>query len=273
MDTIEVVDGLIGVLPLTGRTIVVTRAEAQAAELVEALEARGADVLRLPTIRIVPTSDTESLERAVRSASSYDWVVFMSVNGVEFFSRAADDIDLGAVRALEGPRICCIGPATALALNRVGVSIDLSPDVHVAEALLETLSDEGGPLAGRRFLIPMAAEGRPIVPDGLRAMGATVDIVVAYRTVPVEGADPDLLQRIGSGVDLITFTSPSTVRSFHELVSGKHPGGAGAGAAVIGPVTASTAHDLGYPVAVEARPFTVPGLVDAIVDYFDGGLR
>ena len=89
------------------------------------------------------------------------------------------------------------------------------------------------------------------------------------RTVPVEGADPDLLERVGSGVDLITFTSPSTVRSFHELVGGKRPGRA----AVIGPVTASTARDLGYPVAVEARPFTVPGLVDAIVDHFEGGLR
>lgn len=265
MGTIEVVDGLIGALPLTGRTVVVTRAEARAAELVEALEVLGADVLRLPTIRIVPPSQAESLERAVRSASAYDWVVFTSVNGVEFFSRAADDMGLAAARALGGARVCCIGPATAQALEQVGVRVALSPDEHVAEALLESLAGEG-PLAGRRFLIPAAEEGRPVVPDGLRAMGAVVDTVVAYRTVLVEGADPELLDRIGAGVDLITFTSSSTVRGFHELLGGKHPGPA----AVIGPVTASTARDLGYGVSVEARSFTVKGLVDAIVGHFEG---
>jgi uroporphyrinogen III methyltransferase/synthase len=266
MGTIEVVDGLIGALPLTGRTIVVTRAEAQAAELVEALGVLGADVMRLPTIRIVRPSEAESLERAVRSASDYEGVVFTSVNGVEFFSRAADDIDLGAARALEGSRVHCIGPATARALEQVGVRVDVCPDVHVAEALLESLSDEG-PLEGRRFLILVAEEGRPLVPDGLRALGALVDAVVTYRTVPVKGTDPELLERIGNGVDLITFTSPSTVRNFHGLLGRKHPGHA----AVIGPVTAWTARDLGYEVVVEARSFTVTGLVDAIVDHFEGG--
>ena len=266
MGTIEVVDGLIKTVPLAGRSIVVTRAEAQATELVEALEELGAEVLRLPTIRTVPPLDTESLERAVRLASGYDWVVFTSANGVEFFSRTADEIELGAVRALEGSRVCCIGPATAQVLEGVGVNVDLSPDVHYAEALLESLSSEG-PLPGRRFLIPTAAKTQPILPEGLRALGATVDIVVAYQTILVKGADPALLERIRSGVDLITFTSPSTVQGFHALLGGKHPGRA----AVIGPVTAVMARDLGYRVTVEACPFTVPGLVDSIVEYFQGG--
>jgi len=265
MGTIEVVDGLIRIVPLAGQTIVVTRAEAQADELVETLEELGAEVLRLPTIRTVPPLNTESLKQAVRSASRYDWVVFTSVNGVEFFSHTADEIELGAARALERSRVCCIGPATAQALEGVGVNVDLSPDIHYAEALLESLLSEGS-LSGQSFLIPTAAKARPTLPEGLRALGATVDIVVAYRTVPVKGADPVLLERIGSGVDLITFTSPSTVRSFHELLGEKCPGRA----AVIGPVTASMARDLGYPVTVEARPFTVPGLVDAIVEYFEG---
>ncbi len=254
----------IGAHSLIDRTLVVTRAASQADGLVAALEALSASVVRLPVVRMEPPEDQAALRRAVQTASGYEWVVFTSANGVDSFRKAAEDLGVDVRVALASTRLGCVGPATASAVEALGLSVDVVPDTYRAEALVDVLSARTE-LRGQRILIPTAAEARPVLRAGLRALGAEVDDVIAYRTVFVEEADPRVLERLEEGVDLVTFTSPSTVRSFHRLLGSEVV----AHAAVIGPVTADAARELGYRVAVEADPFTIPGLVEAIVSYFE----
>ncbi len=257
---------VIGPHPLIGRTLVVTRAAAQAKGLVAALEELGADVVRQPTIRIEPPSDPGVLREAVTNASGYDWVIFTSANGIDFFGRAAKEVGVELRRVLAPLRICCVGPATASAIEAMDMTVEVVPETHRAESVVEALAARTS-LRGLRILIPTVAEARPVLRTGLEEMGAEVHNVVAYRTVAVAEAGPGVLEEIGQGVDLVTFTSPSTVRNFHRLMDGEVV----ADAAVIGPVTADAARGLGYRVAVDADPFTIPGLVDAIVSHFEGG--
>lgn len=250
-----------GPRPLAGRTVVVTRPRAQAAGFVEALEALGAAVVEFPTIRIEAPADPEPLARAASGAGGYDWIVFTSVNGVERFwdaLRAAG----GGADALDGVRVCAIGPATAGALEVRGVRPDVVPAEHVAEAVVAAL-EEAADLRGARVLLPRAAVARDVLPDGLRTRGAEVDDVAAYRTIP-DGRGADALRRrLDRGeVDWVTFTASSTVRSFAELV-GTEVGRARV--ASIGPVTSATARALGLPVHVEAERYTIPGLTAALV--------
>ena len=265
MNTAQSADVAIGSRPLIGRTLVVTRAAAQAEGLVDSLEALGARVVRLPAIRIEPPADQRALQRAVQSAGEYEWVIFTSANGVDFFKTAAEDMGVDAKGALASARLCCVGPATASAIEALGLTVEIVPETHRAEAVVDILSARTS-LRGTRVLIPTVAEARPVLRDGLRELGAEVDTVTAYRTLSVEYPDPDALDQIEEGVDLVTFTSPSTVRSFHRLVGGEVV----ASAAVIGTVTADAARELGYRVAVEADPFTIPGLVGAILSHFEG---
>lgn len=275
MNTAETLEVPVGVPPLADRTVVVTRPKAQAEELAEALEGLGARVLRFPTIRIAPPDDPERLRRAVLGAAEYDWVVFTSANGVESFAQAASEAGFDTAGALGGAvagavagardtvRVCCIGPATGRAAEAVGLSVDLVPETHVAEGVLEALAAIG-PLDGQRILLPVADGARDVLPTELRDKGAVVDVVPTHRTVAVERAPPGALARLEKGVDLVTFTSPSSVRGLHALVEGPPI----APAAVIGPVTASTARELGYDVTVQAEDFTVPGLVEAVVRHY-----
>ena len=261
------VDMAVGSQPLMGRTLVVTRAASQADELVDALEALGAGVVRLPAIRIEPPVDERALQRSVENAAEYEWVIFTSANGVDFFRTASEDVGVDAKGALASTRLCCIGPATASAIEALGLIVEVVPESHRAEAVVDALSARGA-LRGKRVLIPTAAEARPVLRDGLRELGAEVDTVTAYRTLPVEDPKPGALDQIRMGVDLVTFTSPSAVRSFHRMVGGEVV----ARVAVIGPVTAAAARELGYRVAVEADPFTIPALLEAISSHFEGNL-
>ena len=265
MTATESVDLAVGSDPLIGRTVVVTRAAAQADGLVTALAALGARVLRLPTIKVEPAVDQVKLRHAVQNAAGYGWVIFASANGVDFFRKAAEEIGVDVKDALADTQVCCVGPATASGIHALGLTVEVVPETHRAEAVIEVLSARA-PLGGERVLILTVAGARPILRAGLRELGAKVDEVIAYRTVSVEAAPPGVLERLEKGVDLVTFTSPSTVRSFHRLMGGEVV----ADAAVIGPVTAATARELGYRVAAEADPFTVPGLVEAISSHFEG---
>jgi len=256
----------IGSDPLLGRTLVVTREASQADGLVAALETLGARVVRLPAIRVEPAVDQAPLRRAVQNASGYHWVIFTSANGVDFFRRAAEDLGVEVDGALASTRLCCVGPATASTIEALGLTVEVVPETHTAEAVVEALSART-PVRGQRILIPSVAEARPALRAGLRELGAGVDEVIAYRTVFVEEAGPGVLEQLEKGVDLVTFTSPSTVRSFHRLAGARVV----ADAAVIGPVTADAARELGYRVAVEADPFTIPGLVEAISRHFEEG--
>lgn len=251
--------------PLAGRTIVVTRPEAQASALVEPLEEAGARTIVFPTIEIVPPGDPEPLRRAAREAADYDWLVFTSVNGVKAFRRALEEQDLEPPEPGDGPRVCAIGPATGADLEEMGLAPRVIPDEFVAEAVVEAL-DEETELEGKRILLPRAAVARAALPDGLRERGARVDVVEAYRTVPGREEAGDLRRRLDAGeVDLITFTASSTVRNFERAV-GTDVGGARV--AAIGPITAGTARELGYDVAVVADEYTIPGLVAACAGYF-----
>ena len=264
MNATESADPAVGSHPLIGRTLVVTRAASQADGLAEALEALGARVVRLPTIRVEPTVDQKKLRSAVQNTSRYEWVIFTSANGVDFFRKAAEDLGVDMREALAAPHLCCVGPATATAIEALGLTVEVVPETHRAEAVVEVLSART-PLRGQRILIPTAAAARPLLRVRLRELGAEVDDVIAYCTVPVESPAPGALETLEKGVDLVTFTSPSTVRSFHRLVGGEVV----ADAAVIGPVTADAARELGYRVAVEADPFTIPGLVEVISSHFE----
>ncbi len=257
--------------PLLGRRIVVTRAREQASDLVGRLAALGAEPLECPTIRVGPPDDWSPLDRAIDTLSDYHWIVFTSVNGVRFFfdrlfSRGRD------VRALHTLSTACIGPATAARLRSFGLNTDVLPESYRAESVVEAFRSH--PVAGRRILLPRAAEARPVLPEELTRMGARVDEIPAYRTRLDEGRGPELLAALRAReVDMVTFTSSSTVRNFLALL----PEGErselmeGVTVASIGPITSDTARDLGFQVHVTASSFTIDGLCEAILRHHADG--
>jgi len=246
---------------------VVTRAREQAAELVDALTALGAQVIATPTIRIEPLADLGALRAAVADLSRYDWMVFTSQNAVRVVCRRLADWgivagDIGRVA------VAAIGPATAAALARHGVTPDVVPQRFVAEAVVRALAARGD-LRGKRVLLPRAREARDALPEGLRAHGAVVDVIPVYDTVREPGDGAALAAELRAArIDAVTFTSSSTVRHFVDLVGREAAACGRFAAAVIGPVTAATARELGVPVAVEAEEYTVPGLVHAVARFF-----
>ncbi len=259
--------------PLFGRTIVNTRAEAQAASLTKRLAALGAEVLEQPAIRIADPEDWSPVDEAIDRIASYDWVVLTSTNGVErFFGRLAErGMD---ARVFGGAGVAAIGPSTAARLRERHLIADVVPDEYVAEGLLRAL-EEAGLGEGSRVLVPRALEAREVLPETLRERGVHVDVVPVYRTV---GAEPDerVIERVRAGeVDAVTFTSSSTVREFLALLERAGVGADEASrtfvAASIGPITSGTAREYGLEVAVQAEEYTIPGLVDALASHYGGG--
>jgi uroporphyrinogen-III synthase len=245
---------------LGGLRIAITRPQGQADSFAERLEVLGAVVIRFPTIAIAPPSDTGLLDRALARLDSYDWVIFTSANGVDHLWKRGTAIgaDMGAIRRC---RVAAIGPATADALRKRGVEPDLVPDEFVAEAILDALPD----VRGLRILLPRADIARPVLRDELIACGAQVDQVAAYRTVPAQ-PDAAAFAALRTGVDIIAFTSASTVRNFAGLVGDELDDMlSGVRVACIGPITAQAARELGLPVHVVASEYTVEGLVEAIL--------
>lgn len=258
-----------GRLPLAGRRIVVTRAREQAAELADAIRARGGEALVFPSIRIIEPERPELLRAAANRLPEYDWVVFTSINGVHSFWAALEDGGGGA-HSFRGIRVAAVGPATAAALGHRGVATDLIPRRYVGEGLLQAMLERGlaapGSPAGTRVLLPVARDARSVLERGLRAAGAQVDRVEAYRTVPDFEGGRELREQLATGmIDAITFTSPSTVTSFVAAVGRDVEGCV---VATIGPITAAAARQEGVAVAVEARVYTVEGLLTALSDHF-----
>ncbi len=256
--------------PLQGRRIVITRRREQAGGLREALRRRGATVVELPTIALVPPRSWKPLDRALHRLADYDWVVFTSANGVDFFFSRLRKLGKNR-RALGGARMAAIGPATAAALRKRGVRVALVPDEYRAEGLLRALKNERW--RGKRVLLARAEQAREVLPRQLRRRGARVDVVAAYRTVPPPRSRKKAARVFGRHrPDAITFTSSSTVRNFFALLGRRRARRAIAGVAVatIGPVTSRTARALGVRVAIEAKPYTIPALVKAIRRHFGG---
>jgi uroporphyrinogen III methyltransferase/synthase len=240
--------------PLHGRSIVVTRARAQASGLAARLRELGAEVIESPAIAIeAPADGGAALAAAVADLAAYDWLVLTSPNGVHrTFAHLPD------ARALAGVRVAAIGPGTADALAGYRIVADLVPERFVAESLLEAFPEP--PAGGGRVLVSRAAVARDVLPDGLRAAGWSVDVVEAYRTVPV-APDEALRDQVASA-DAITFTSSSTV---DHVVAALGTERLPATVVSIGPITSATASGHGLAVTAEADPHTIDGLVDAVL--------
>jgi uroporphyrinogen III methyltransferase/synthase len=247
--------------PLFGRRIVVTRATQQAPALSEKLRDVGAEVIEIPATRIARL-DSSPLRDALSRLSEYQWLVFTSQNSVAIFWEhlLASGRD---ARALAGMKLSAVGPATAGALLERGLTVDIIPDRFVAEALLETMSARDD-VAGATVLYVTAEGAREVLPDGLREMGAHVEVVQAYRSIHDGDGSDRLARAIESGkIHLVTFTSASAVRGYLESVGPEL--GARVPAASIGPQTSEALRAAGVEVRYEARESTIDGLVAAIV--------
>lgn len=254
--------------PLFGKRIVVTRARAQASDLVSRLAALGADCIEIPTIRITSVENNQNLIDAVHAIERYHWLIFTSVNGVDFFFDTLY-VQGKDVRVLSHLQFACIGPATKDRLKSHGIIADILPETYRAESVIKAFKDKN--ITGKEILIPRAMEARTILPAELKKMGALVHEVAAYVTVTENEKKDELVSLIEKKkIDMVTFTSSSTVKNFISLLPhGKHESlMEGVRTASIGPITEKTAAALGISIDVSAGEYTIPGLVDAIVDYY-----
>ncbi len=249
--------------PLAGRTVVVTRARAQASDLRVALESLGAQVVEMPVIRAEPITQSPDIDAALADPGAYDVIVLTSANGVEQLAARMAERGMDARVLRPDQLVVAVGPATRAALASHGIHADVVPDRFVAEAVVEALA--GLPMDGKRVLVARAREGRTVIADALRERGATVDDIAVYQTVAERPAD-DMLDA-ALGADVITFTSSSTVANTLAVLDDAQRARLATGPAVasIGPVTSQTARDAGLNVAVEADPHDVPGLVAAVL--------
>ncbi len=251
--------------PLFGKRILVTRTREQASKLSERLEELGAEVLEIPTIKIVPPESFEELDQAIREIEGFDWLIFTSQNAVRYFGERLYAAGKDA-RALSKAKIAAIGTATAESLKEIGLSADLIPREFRAEGLIEAFLGED--LKGRRILLPRAAEAREILPEKLRERGAEVRVVTAYRTILPEESREALIAALEEGVDVVTFTSSSTARNFFRLLDGREELLRKVTLASIGPITSETLRQLGHAPGIEAREYTIAGLIEAILEHF-----
>jgi uroporphyrinogen III methyltransferase/synthase len=255
--------------PLLGKKILITRSRQQASRFAALLREYGAEPVEVPTIQIVAPGSWAPLDRALAAVHTYDWLIFTSVNGVQAFFARFDA--QGRQRTdLRGLNMCAIGPVTADELRARGVEVHVMPSEYRAEAVVESLSRF--PLQGKRLLIPRAAVARDVLPRALAACGAHVDVVEAYRTVlPSNGLTPDTWQLIARGaIDVITFTSSSTVTNFVTLIGEANLPQLRRGAVIacIGPITAETARSYGLTPTIISDEYTIPALARAIAAYF-----
>ncbi|MDA1128975.1 MAG: uroporphyrinogen-III C-methyltransferase [Chloroflexi bacterium] len=250
---------------LFGKRVLVTRSRSQASRLCTLLEQAGANAVELPTIEIGPLADFSELDSTLARLQDYNWVIFASANAVEsVFERL--ELQGRDARALAGMTIGAIGPATAEALARRGITADFVPSRPVSEAVLKELS--GRDWKGVSVLLPSADIGRDELENGLTEMGATVYRLAAYRNVPVEGLGDRAKEAFHDGVDVVTFTSSSTVRNLVDMLNGDRQALDASFIACIGPVTSATARELGLRVDLEATEHTVEGLVEALTNHF-----
>ncbi len=266
---------------LTGVTVLVTRPTDHASRLSTALREESAQVVELPTIRIDPPTDWTPVDEAIADGP-YHWVVFSSANGVELFLQRFESLSVDVPQWFSGVKVGAIGPETARVLRAHGITPALVPDEYVAEAFIAQLEGSGAvsqfdaefhSLVGQRILIPTADIGRDTLEVGLRAAGAIVRKVTAYRTVRPE-APVAVLERLRQGeIDAATFTSSSTVTNLVAML------GADADClrpmilACIGPVTAETVRTHGFEPAIIATTYTIPGLVSAMSTYYRNHAR
>lgn len=254
--------------PLIGKRILITRAREQAADFTNQLKKLGAEVIEFPTIKIVPPTSWKRLDQAIDQLESYDWVIFTSVNGVNFFyQRLKEKRKKDALPPWI--KVCAIGPATANQLKEKKIPVSYIPKEYIAEAILKGF--EKMSLRGKRILLVRAKRARDLLPKGLKERGAEVDVVEAYRTVKPKGGGRQLRKiLIEEKIDAIAFTSSSTVDHFVELLKGVDLKKTLKNIAIacIGPVTSRTAKGKGLNVQIQPHEYTIPGLSQALREYF-----
>lgn len=254
-------------MDLHGKRIIVSRAKDQAGSLSSLLKDKGAEIIEIPFIEIRPAQSYEALDKALENLLNYDWLILTSVNGVTaLFSRLEKQ---GKSEAdLLHLKIAAIGPATRKAIEKHGLPVDVMPEEYVAEAVVEEMKEQG--IRGERVLLVRAKVARDVIPNALREMGAKVHVMEAYETVVPESSRTAILQALNASPKpfAITFTSSSTVKNFVELLGDDNAHSSlldGVKLCSIGPVTTATLKENKLRVDVEAKEYTIPGLVDAIV--------
>ncbi len=257
--------------PLLGKRIVITRARAQASDLVQRLSRLGAECIECPTIKVVAPDSWQAFDRALKALDTYQWLVFTSVNGVQFFFDRLFSKGLDT-RALGHLKTAAIGPVTAQRMHRFGLNTDIMPESYRAESIIEAFSKQ--PIDGIKVLLPRAKEARPILPLELERMGAQVDEVTAYQTIQSTEGSQDLIEQLRNGrIDMVTFTSSSTVQNFKALFPEEKIDALMSSVTVasIGPITAETAAKHGLASQIVADEYTIDGLCNAIIDHYTNG--
>jgi uroporphyrinogen-III synthase len=259
-------------LPLTGCRVLVSRAKKQAGTLSSSLRNLGCDVIEIPFIEIRKPRSYKPLDRALRSLGDYDWLILTSVNGVEAMAARMAKLRL-SVANWNQLKIAAIGPATKKAIEAQGLTVHVTPKEYVAESVVRALQQR---VSRKRVLLVRAKVARDVIPRELRKAGAAVDVIEAYETVAPKASLNRLRAVLASPTrrpHAITFTSSSTAKNFVALLGlrgaraalGKAAPRNGIQSASIGPVTSSTLREFGLPVDIEAKEYTMPGLVAAIV--------
>jgi uroporphyrinogen-III synthase len=256
--------------PLHGTRILVGRARHQSSSLSCGLRSLGASVVEIPFIEIRKPESYQPLDNALKNIKSYDWLILTSANGVEAMWRRLRTLRI-ARRRLKRLQIAAIGPATKKAIVKHGLKVKMVPEEYVAESVVKGLRDK---VKGKRIVLIRARVARDVIPEELRAAGAEVDVVEAYETVVPEKSRARLralMKNAARRPHIVTFTSSSTAKNFAELLGPVKPKSGGADLvnsvqfASIGPETSATLRELKMPVAIEAREFTMGGLIRAIV--------
>ena len=255
--------------PLTGTRILVGRARHQAGSLSASLRSLGASVIEIPFIEIRKPQSYTPVDDALKDIKSYDWLILTSAKGVEAMWQRVRQLRI-TPRKLKHLQIAAIGPATKKAIVKHGLKVKMVPDEYVAEAVVKKLRDK---ISGKRVVLIRAKVARDVIPEELRAAGATVDVVEAYETVVPEKSRARLraLMKSARRPHIVTFTSSSTAKNFAELLGNGEAGSVSPAwlkdvqFASIGPVTSATLRELQMPAAIEAREFTMGGLIRAIV--------
>jgi uroporphyrinogen-III synthase/uroporphyrinogen III methyltransferase/synthase len=244
--------------------VLVTRAAHQAGKLSEGLRRLGAEPVEVPVLEICALESYAPLDAALRQLGAYDWLILTSANTVRVLLERSAIHGAGALRR-QLPKVAAVGEATAAAAEAAGFQITLTPVSYVAESLLEALTGE---VSEQRILIARAAVARDVIPDALRAAGAMVEVVDAYRNGIPAGAPEQLARALADGIDAAAFTSSSSVVHLAEVArrAGIAFPFAGVAAVSIGPITSQTLRKAGWPPAAEASPHDVPGLIAAVAE-------
>jgi uroporphyrinogen-III synthase len=250
--------------PLAGQRILIGRAQHQSGSLADGLRLLGAQVIAIPFIEIRKPRSFRPLDRALANLKNYDWLILTSANGVEAMWDRLRKLKL-TKRNLKHLHVAAIGPATKKAIEKRGLKVELVPDEYVAESVVKKLRSK---VVGKRVLLVRAKVARDVIPVELRKAGAKVDVVEAYETILPKASRAKLrtLMQGPRRPHVVTFTSSSTVRNFVELLGAANKKKLkDIKLASIGPVTSSTLKELKLPVNIQAREFTMGGLIRAIV--------